>query len=1183
MKLSTMFFVVFWVFFFDFSICQVTDDFTDGEIHTNPVWSGDTSFYWVVDPGNSGDGSLASGANDDGKVLCSKPNQNDAVITTISTIANGEWIFSVADGAGWSLSGTNDYNIILISDETDILKLTDGSFDFNGYFLHRGCSSCDDVFELYRQDGTSSTLILNTNYPASPDGSGAENGHTVKIIRDNSGIWEIYIDDSFDTIPATLRGAPVLDTTHTISSCFAISTNISNASGKRVLYFDNLSINDNNTVNVLPPSGLVINYIAPDKLNLVWTKPGGTYGTDWDGVVVFAREGAPNDADLSNSDAVDFLPNLQYAAGTQSNNSFCVVNQNSDSDGDVVVSGLSGGESYFFVAYAYLENAGDDNDDWSMAATEVGDTTEVQGVSGFCSYSGEASALLRWTNYTVIPGTWWSEVMIVGKPGSAVDHSPFGDGSNYLANQQFGLGTELGGQGTDNFVVYKGVEDSVFVFDLVDDSVYYFRAFVRYDTLWTLAGEYRDTMAIPSSERLFISEISDPLNNVNARFVEIYNAGDVTVDMSSASWHLCKQTNGGSWNDLLLTGKIYPGCTYVISYNVSDFVNSHFFQPDQASSVVSGNGDDGYFLYKNGDHISGKLIDSYGIVDQNGSGTLWEYTDSRVARKDTISSANTSWIVNEWLIIPQAPTTDMEPGRHKSGIRWQGSVSGNWNDGSNWTGGNIPDTSTLVYIPNTGFSPEVSGSSVCYNLRMSPLGKLNINSGGSLNVSEDVLLNADQSGAASIITEGSNDLQYGGQLSIVRYFSSNEKWHYVSSPLSDCIASVFTGCYLNSWNETLQLWEHILDPASSLDITEGYSVNPPASFGTTANFTSFSGSLNAGNYNTKPLTYTQGQDSTLDGYNFIGNPYPSSVNWDLVNIPASIDAAIYYWDPSAGIEGMYKSYVPGIGGSGSCYIPPMHGFFIHASNTVNGEVISFDNSVRTHIGQTTIYKKGSYKDLLKFDVCGNGYCDATYLKFSSLATAGFDGKYDAYKLFTTDTLVPQIFSRISNAELSVNSMPLPQSGVIIPLGFKSGTPGNFTINIDLVSIFNPQNSIILKDLLTGFSTNLLKNSNYTFFYQPGDDQNRFLLYINYALTDKSKNPVSSGISILSTEKQIIVNSSTTDKIISIEILNLLGQRIATMNAIEYSTNVFDIEETSGIYLVRVICRDGIVVQKILVP
>ena len=45
------------------------------------------------------------------------------------------------------------------------------------------------------------------------------------------------------------------------------------------------------------------------------------------------------------------------------------------------------------------------------------------------------------------------------------------------------------------------------------------------------------------------------------------------------------------------------------------------------------------------------------------------------------------------------------------------------------------------------------------------------------------------------------------------------------------------------------------------------------------------------------LTFTQGQSvgaptsDSPQGYNLIGNPYPSMIDWDLVNIPADVEAA----------------------------------------------------------------------------------------------------------------------------------------------------------------------------------------------------------------------------------------------------------------------------------------------------
>lgn len=1163
-----------------YTICQVSDDFTDGEISSNPAWSGDTSLFWVVDPGNSGDGSLAAGANDDGMVLCSKADQNDAVITTQSSVSAGEWIFSVADGKGWALSSTNNFCIILMSDENDVTKLTAGNFDFNGYYLKRGDSN-NDSYELYRQDGTSSIMILNTDYPAVADGIGSETGHTIKITRDNNGSWSVYINESFDTIPITLRGISVTDTIHNASSFFGVSTNITNASTKRVLYFDNLSINTTG-VCVSPPSNLVIHYVAPDKMNVKWTKPSGVYGTDWDGVIVFAREGNPNDAVLGNTDANDYTGNNIYGSGTQNNNSFCVVNQNGNNDGDVVITGLSGGQDYFFVAYAYSENAGNDNDDWSAAATEVNDTSGVRGVSGFSSLAGEESASLSWMNYTSIPGTWWNEVMIVGKISSAVDQFPLGDGTNYTANQEFGLGTEIGGSGSGNFVVYKDIGNTASITGLTNDSTYYFRAYVRYDTLWTEAGKYKDISVIPSSSKIFISEIADPHDNINARFVELFNGGTYPVDFDSEQWYLCKQTNGVTWDEISLTGEICPGCTHVVSYNVTDFVNSYFFQPDQASTIVSGNGDDGYFLYKSGGHSNGQLIDAFGEIDQDGSGTPWEYTDSRVIRKDTVNSANAVWKQQDWIIINQSATGDMDPGRHKQQIQWQGSVSASWNDGANWKGGVIPDTATTTIIDDfMDFMPEISGSSFCYKLLLMPTGRMNIKSGGNLNVINDFIIKSDNSGTGSVISESNSIVTCGGQIIVERHFSSNDKWHFISSPISGSNASVFLGGYLNSWDETNQLWEHITNPGDSLNIAEGYSVKLPTTFGNKALFISSSGSLNAGSYNTKPLTYTYGQDSSLNGFNFIGNPYPSSVDWDLVSIPNFVDAAIYYWDPSAGLDGMYKSYVPGVGGSGSGYIPPMYGVFIHATDSANGALINFDNSVRTHIGQNISYKNCAYKNLLTFNVCGNKYCDETHLNFNDSATIDYDSRFDAYKLFSFDTVVPQIYTRIKGADLSVNSMSLPAGGVIIPMGFRCRSAGLFTISLDQYTIYNSNNSIFLKDLFTGSIVNLLNNNSYTFSHLPCNNPGRFLLYVNYIFVDKKKNFSLTDVQICSTGSEIIIKSEINDKLIHVEIMNMLGQVIKSSEIINQSIKYINMTDKPGIYLVRVLCGDEIITEKVL--
>jgi len=221
---------------------QVSDDFSDDEISNNPTWFGQTSKFEITDPLTAGNGCIAASALDDDHVLHSIADENDAIITTASNIVYGEWQFSVADGNGWSISSSNDYFIILISDDSTTSKLKDGaSLNFNGYYLRYDGSS-DDQFILYKQTGTTETSILDTDFPPIIDDASASDGYSVKITRNIEGLWTVYIDSVFDGNASTQRGPSVTENTHQLCNWFGISTNITNNSNIRILYFDNLVI-----------------------------------------------------------------------------------------------------------------------------------------------------------------------------------------------------------------------------------------------------------------------------------------------------------------------------------------------------------------------------------------------------------------------------------------------------------------------------------------------------------------------------------------------------------------------------------------------------------------------------------------------------------------------------------------------------------------------------------------------------------------------------------------------------------------------------------------------------------------------------------------------------------------------------------------------------------------------------
>ncbi|MCD4792676.1 MAG: lamin tail domain-containing protein [Bacteroidales bacterium] len=160
-------------------------------------------------------------------------------------------------------------------------------------------------------------------------------------------------------------------------------------------------------------------------------------------------------------------------------------------------------------------------------------------------------------------------------------------------------------------------------------------------------------------QTIIISEVADPGNTANAKFVEIYNATSSSVNISG--WQIRRYANGGTTPTnatIPTTTNLASGDTYVIAYNTSDFNTAYGFDPDQTSSAISGNGDDVYELY-NGSSV----VDIYGEVGVDGTGEAWEYVDSQAERNSSVCSGNTTWTASEWTIT-SANTGDMSPGTH---------------------------------------------------------------------------------------------------------------------------------------------------------------------------------------------------------------------------------------------------------------------------------------------------------------------------------------------------------------------------------------------------------------------------------------------------------------------------------------------------------------------------------------
>lgn len=176
-----------------------------------------------------------------------------------------------------------------------------------------------------------------------------------------------------------------------------------------------------------------------------------------------------------------------------------------------------------------------------------------------------------------------------------------------------------------------------------------------------------------TSGKIFISELADPDNDATARFVELYNSD--SEPLSLKGWSLKRYTNASTevGSTINLSGYIIgAGQAFVISPNASAFESVYGFPPHLAAganSAADSNGDDNLQLVD----PFGKVVDSFGVIGEDGSGTDHEFEDGRAIRNPDIVQGNAIYTFNEWTVyndsggngtinLPQNAPGDFTPG-----------------------------------------------------------------------------------------------------------------------------------------------------------------------------------------------------------------------------------------------------------------------------------------------------------------------------------------------------------------------------------------------------------------------------------------------------------------------------------------------------------------------------------------
>lgn len=512
---------------------------------------------------------------------------------------------------------------------------------------------------------------------------------------------------------------------------------------------------------------------------------------------------------------------------------------------------------------------------------------------------------------------------------------------------------------------------------------------------------------------------------------------------------------------------------------------------------------------------------------------------------------------------------------------------------------------------------------------MTTNGTLDINGTFTLETPSDETV-----GGSLITATGAAGVTGTGTLNINRFFKTNGRWQYVSVPMTGQQSDIFTtGSSFNpnfyTYNEAFNQTEST-DPSniaySNYDYGSGYNfweawdqvqsdeattvtMNPAIGYITyndlnvNANFTTSTPSdiNNDGSYS-PAVSYTLNDCGNIatdfyDGWNLIGNPYQSALNWNDANwTKTNITGTVYMWDGDAGNYIYYENDASHLQGTGQTlnsdangqYIPAMQSFMVKA--TAASPTLTIPNQARVH-NDNQMYKGENNVpefDYIKLQVETNGQSDQTIVRFFEEATESVDDEFDAYKMYATTPGLPQIYSIVNQGTeipVAINSLPIDEyvDYKQVPLGIVVKQNGeyvftaaelntNYFDKIYLIDKGDPENIVY---------TDLLLTPNYSVYLEAGELRDRFSLLGVTSTTDiDDVEGNSTDVNIYSYEQTVYISIPDIEETNgNVEIYDALGRNIYT-NVANSTYNEYQLNVAPGTYIVKYFTQNNTYIRKI---
>lgn len=499
---------------------------------------------------------------------------------------------------------------------------------------------------------------------------------------------------------------------------------------------------------------------------------------------------------------------------------------------------------------------------------------------------------------------------------------------------------------------------------------------------------------------------------------------------------------------------------------------------------------------------------------------------------------------------------------------------------SGWTNG-LPNSNKRMIIPSgrTYDVPQATGLEVC---------ECEVKSGGRLNVGAESNPTFLQVKGKIIVEEGGilevrtnsnlvqieDDAVNSGNIKVNRYVTNIKNvlpnqmdYIYWSSPVSGQQLKDFSpGTPDNRFYryEESNDYFYPVNHLSNFEFGKGYAIRAEAGLSNPYNKTyEFIGTpQNGTQYDTESLKFIKSAGG--NGYNLIGNPYPSNIDGDafLNANSANIYTSIYFWhnnttnehdqQQGSGYYGNHYSVYNGTGGNPGTYetgntvdtdgvIKSGQGFIVQVKPEGDDQSVVFNNSMRLTANDGTFYQKMADKD--RFWITHTNYSglvNTILVGYIPGATDGLELDFDA-PLFSEGS--DAIYTLINEEKMITQGLEYPWNiNDVIPVGVKHFSDSKYIIALhEKEGIFNGQ-KIYLKDKYLNIIHNLTQGY-YEYEGLEGTFNDRFEIVFKKASFTQTaiENPINK-IDIYKIDHHILISSSI-DNIIDVEVFNLSGWSI----------------------------------------